>query len=370
MEHVLFIYFPEMSPGPTLLSRRRPTGPPNLFRTNLEDSMVDSIGSPLLWGAFIAFVLVLLALDLGVFHRKAHEVKFKEAAGWSVFWVALALAFNAWVAFAFGPQRGMEFLTGYLIEKALSVDNVFVFLVVFSSFSVPASYQHRVLFWGVLGALVMRAIFIFAGAAALEAFHWVIYVFGGILLLTGVKLLFSGDKEQHPEHNPLFRLFQKLVPTTSRYHGQRFWVREGTRVVATPLLTVLVLIEITDLVFAVDSIPAIFAVTRDPFIVFTSNIFAILGLRALYFCLAGFVHRLRYLKVGLALVLIFVAIKMLVSEFYKLPITLSLGVIATLLGGAVVASLLATRRERTSAGESDPPAPSPAADGVRAAAGE
>lgn len=305
--------------------------------------MTESIGSPLLWGGFVAFVLVLLALDLGVFHRKAHEVKFKEAAIWSVVWVALALVFNGWVAMTFGPQKGMEFLTGYLIEKALSVDNVFVFLVVFTAFGVPAAYQHRVLFWGVLGALIMRAIFIFAGSAALEAFHWVIYVFGGILMLTGIKLLFAGGKEERPERNPLFRLFQKVVPSTHEYHGQKFWIRQGTKWVATPLLMVLVLIEITDLVFAVDSIPAIFAVTRDPFVVFTSNIFAILGLRALYFCLAGFVHRLKYLKTGLALVLMFVAGKMLVSEFYKVPIGLSLGVIATILGASVVVSLMVTR---------------------------
>ncbi len=332
--------------------------------------MTESIGSPLLWGGFIAFVLILLGLDLGVFHRKAHEVKFREAALWSVFWIALALAFNAGVAMMFGPQKGMEFLTGYLIEKALSVDNVFVFLVVFGAFGVPAQYQHRVLFWGVLGALVMRAIFIFAGAAALEAFHWVIYVFGGILLLTGVKLLLAGGKQERPEHNPLFRLFQKFVPSTPRYHGQRFWAVENGRRLATPLLMVLVLIEITDLVFAVDSIPAIFAVTRDPFIVFTSNIFAILGLRALYFCLSGVVHRLRYLKVGLALVLIFVAGKMLVSEFYKVPIGLSLGVIAVLLGGAVIASLLVTRGgggTPAPAGAPEGPAPGDAVDpGVRA----
>ena len=307
--------------------------------------MIESIGSPLLWGGFVGLVLLLLALDLGVFHRKAHEVKLREAAFWSVFWVALSLAFNGWIHVAYGPQRGLEFLTGYLIEKALSVDNVFVFLVVFRAFSVPAAYQHRVLFWGVVGALVLRAIFVFAGAAALEAFHGVIYLFGGILLVTGVKLLITGDAPAHPERNPLFRLFRRLVPSTPEYQGQRFFVRHGAQWLATPLFVVLVLIEITDLVFAVDSIPAIFAVTRDPFIVFTSNIFAILGLRALYFCLAGFADRLRYLKVGLALVLVFVALKMLVSDFFHVPIALSLGVIAGILGVAVTASLIATRRE-------------------------
>jgi tellurite resistance protein TerC len=302
--------------------------------------LTESIGSPLLLSGFIVFILAMLALDHGVFHRKAHEVSFREALIWSVLWVALALGFNGWIFSAFGQQRGMEFLTGYLIEKALSVDNVFVFLVVFTSFAVPAKLQHRVLFWGVVGALVMRAIFIFAGAAALEAFHGIIYVFGGILLLTGLKLLFAGDKEEHPERNPLFRLFQRLVPTAAEYDGQRFFTRTNGRRVATPLLAVLVLIEITDLVFAVDSIPAIFAITRDPFIVFTSNIFAILGLRAMYFCISGFVARLRYLKFGLALVLVFVALKMLVSDFYKVPIHVSLVVVVALLGGATVASLL------------------------------
>jgi len=305
--------------------------------------MTESVGSPLLWGSFTAFILAMLALDLGVFHRKAHEVRFKEAVGWSIFWIGLALAFNAWVAYAFGPQKGMEFLTGYLIEKALSVDNVFVFLVVFTTFSVPAVYQHRVLFWGVVGALVMRAVFIAAGAAVLEAFHGIIYFFGALLLFTGIKLLVQRNHEEHPERNPVFRLLQRFIPSTSEYHGQRFWVRLDGRRLATPLFTVLLLIEFTDVVFAVDSIPAIFAVTRDPFIVFTSNIFAILGLRALYFCLAGFVGRLRYLKVGLALVLIFVAIKMMLTDFYKIPIHLSLLVVTLLLGGAVVASLL--RRE-------------------------
>jgi len=302
--------------------------------------MTESVGSPLLWTLFTAFILAMLALDLGVFHRKAHEVRFKEAVGWSVFWIGLALAFNAWVAYAFGPQKGMEFLTGYLIEKALSVDNVFVFLVIFTTFSVPAAYQHRVLFWGVVGALVMRAIFIAAGAAALEAFHGIIYFFGALLLFTGIKLLVQRNHEEHPERNPVFRLLQRFIPSTSEYHGQRFWVRLDGRRLATPLFTVLLLIEFTDVVFAVDSIPAIFAVTRDPFIVFTSNIFAILGLRALYFCLAGFVGRLRYLKVGLALVLIFVAIKMMLTDFYKIPIHLSLLAVTLLLGGSVVASLL------------------------------
>ena len=309
--------------------------------------MTEHIGSPTLWIAFGLIIAFLLALDLGVLHRKAHEIKLKEAVGWSLFWVALSLLFNAGIWVMFGPQKAAEFLAGYLIEKALSVDNVFVFVLLFSSFAVPAKYQHRVLFWGVFGALLMRAVFVFVGAAALEAFHWVIYVFGGLLLVTGVKLLLAKGHTEDPARNPMFRLFKRMVPSTPQYHGERFWVREGGRWLATPLLSVLVLIEITDLIFAVDSIPAIFAVTRDPFIVLTSNIFAVLGLRALYFCLAGFVDKLRHLKTGLALVLIFVAAKMLLSEFYKVPIGLSLGVIALLLTGSVVASLLDKRPPST-----------------------
>jgi len=302
--------------------------------------MIESIGSPLLWAGFTFFIVAMLVLDLGVFHRKAHVVGFREAVTWSVTWILLALAFNGWIYAAHGPQRGMEFLAGYVIEKALSVDNVFVFLVVFNTFAVPPRLQHRVLFWGVVGALAMRAGFIFAGTAALEAFHGVIYVFGAILLLTGIKLLVTGGREEHPERNPLFRLFQRLVPTRPDYDGARFFTRTGGKRVATPLLAVLVLIEITDLVFAVDSIPAVFAVTTDPFIVFTSNIFAMLGLRALYFAISGFVARLRYLKVGLALVLIFVALKMLVSDLYKVPIQASLAVVLALLAGATMLSLM------------------------------
>ncbi len=301
---------------------------------------LESIGSPLLWTAFIVFIVAMLALDLGVLHRSAHKVGFREAVTWSMVWIGLALAFNGWIYAAFGQQLAMEFLTGYLIEKALSVDNVFVFLIIFSTFAVPEQYQHRVLFWGVLGALLMRAVFIFAGTAVLETFHGAIYIFGGILLITGVKLLLQRNHEEHPERNPLFRLFQRLVPSTSQYDGQRFFTRIDGRRLATPLFAVLVLIEISDVVFAVDSIPAIFAITRDPFIVFTSNIFAILGLRALYFCISGFVSRLRYLKVGLALVLIFVAFKMLVSEFYKIPIGISLAVVFLLLAGSTVASMI------------------------------
>ena len=304
----------------------------------------ETIGSPLLWAGFIAFVLAMLAIDLGVFHRKAHAVSLKEAGAWSAVWVALALAFNAGVYAWFGPERALEFTTGYLIEKALAVDNIFVFVVIFSAFAIPTIYQHRILFWGVLGALVLRAVFILVGGAMIQRFHWTLYLFGAILAITGVKLLLQRQQELHPERNPLVRAFQRLFPVTHELDGDRFTtVRDGRRF-ATPLLLALVAVEVTDLVFAVDSIPAIFAITQDPFIVFTSNIFAILGLRSLYFLLAGVITRFVYLKVGLALVLVFVGAKMLLVDLYKVPIAASLGVIAALLGLSVLASLLAPPR--------------------------
>lgn len=306
---------------------------------------MESIGSPLLWGGFVIFVLAMLALDLGVFHRKAHEVPLKEALVWSVVWITLALVFNVGVYYWFGTEPALQFLTGYLIEKALSVDNLFVFLVIFGYFGVPKAYQHRVLFWGILGALVMRAIFIGLGAALLQSFHWIIYVFGAILVLTGIKLLVQRNEEMHPERNPMYRLAAKVLPSTSEYHGSKFFVKQAGKWVVTPLFLVLVMVEATDVVFAVDSIPAIFAITSDPFLVFTSNIFAILGLRALYFLLAGIMSRFVYLKVGLALVLCFVGVKMLIVDFYKVPIVLSLGVVVLLLGGSIVASLIKTRRQ-------------------------
>lgn len=298
-----------------------------------------SIGTPVLWAGFTVFILAMLALDLGVFHRKGHAVKIREALIWSAVWIGLALIFNAGVYFWFGPERALEFLTGYLIEKALSVDNLFVFLVLFSYFAVPAQLQHRVLFWGILGALIMRAVFIAAGAALIQNFHWVIYLFGAFLVFTGFKLLASRENEIHPERNPVIRTFRRLVPCVPEYRGARFLVKEAGRRYATPLLLVLVAIEATDIVFAVDSIPAIFAITTDPFIVFTSNIFAILGLRALYFLLAGMIGKFRYLKVGLGLVLAYVGIKMLLSGWIHVPIGLSLGVIAGLLGISIAVSL-------------------------------
>lgn len=317
-------------------------------------AMPESIGSPVLWIGFVLFVLVMLAIDLGVFHRKAHEVSLREAGIWSAVWVGLAALFNIGVYQWAGPQRALEFTTGYLIEKALAVDNIFVFVVIFSTFAIPAKYQHRVLFWGVLGALVMRAIFIVAGGALLERFHWTLYLFGALLLATGIKLLLQRDAEIHPERNPIVRWFQRMFPVVSEFHGDRFTVvREGRRF-ATPLLLALVAVEVTDLIFAVDSIPAIFAITTDPFIVFTSNIFAILGLRSLYFLLAGVITRFRYLKVGLSFVLIFVAAKMLLADVFKVPVLMSLAVIATILGVSVAISLLRTPAR---AGPTTPEAP-------------
>lgn len=304
------------------------------------DVMIHSIGTPALWGGFFAFVLAMLALDLFVFNRKAHEVKMREALLWSLVWIGLALVFNYGIYLWFGRQHALEFLTGYLIEKALSVDNLFVFLVVFSYFAVPKKNQHRVLFWGILGALIMRAVFIFLGAVLMQRFHWIMYLFGAFLIFTGFKLLLQKGEEVHPENNPIIKLFKKMIPMVDHYRSDRFLLREKGKLVATPLLLVLVVVETTDVVFAVDSIPAIFAVTTDPFIVFTSNIFAILGLRALFFLLAGMMGKFHYLKYGLGLVLSFVGVKMVIVDFYKFPIALSLAVIASLLTLSVVASLV------------------------------
>lgn len=282
----------------------------------------QTIGTPAMWAGFVAFVLAMLAIDLGVFHRKAHAVSLKEAGLWSGVWVALALLFNLGVYLWFGPDRALEFTTGYLIEKALAVDNLFVFVTVFAAFAIPAVQQHRVLFWGVLGALAMRAGFILAGGALLHRFHWLLPVFGALLAATGVKLLLRGNKEEAPQENRIVKWVQK---------------RFGR---ARPFALALVTIEVTDLVFAVDSIPAIFAVTQDPFIIFTSNVFAILGLRSLYFLLAGVIQKFTHLKTGLAFVLVFVGAKMLIAGVYQVPIALSLGIIAAILGLSVVASLL------------------------------
>jgi tellurite resistance protein TerC len=299
-----------------------------------------------LWIGFNVFVLLMLAVDLGIFHRKAHEVSVKEAAGWSVVWVTLALLFNYGIYHFMGRQAGMEFLTGYLIEKALSVDNIFVFVLIFAFFNVPSRYQHRVLFWGIIGALLMRGAMIGAGAYLIKQFHWIIYIFGAFLVITGLRMATQDEHAIEPESNPVIRLVRRFIPVTSRYHGQNFFVHEAekpgglARRVATPLFVALVLVETTDLIFAVDSIPAIFAVTEDPFIVYTSNVFAILGLRSLYFLLAGVIHKFHYLKLGLSVVLIFVGAKMLLTDVYKVPVGLSLGIIALFLLLSVVASLV------------------------------
>ena len=293
-----------------------------------------------MWVAFTAVVLGMLFLDLGVFHRDAHTVSKKEAAFWSVLWISLSLVFNAGIYFLYGKERALEFLAGYLIEKSLSVDNIFVFLLLFSYFSVPAVYQYRVLFWGILGALVMRGFFIGLGAALLHHFHWVIYLFGAFLVFTGIKMLAKEDEQTDPENNPAIRLLRRFMPITRGYEGQRFLIQRDGRWFATPLLVVLVTVESTDLVFAIDSIPAIFAVTDDPFIVYTSNVFAILGLRALYFLIAGIIDLFVYLRYGLGFVLSFVGIKMLLADIYPISIGVSLSIIAGILTTSVVASLL------------------------------
>ncbi|WP_426751937.1 TerC family protein [Myxococcus sp. Y35] len=306
-----------------------------------------SVGSPGLWAGFVAFVIAMLALDLGVFHRKAHVVKFKEALGWSAVWVSLALLFGVGVWWKFGPEPGLQFITGYLIEKSLSVDNIFVFVVIFSALRIPSLYQHRVLFWGILSALVLRAIMIFAGVAMLARFHWLIYVFGAFLIITGVKLFLQRNKEDNPEDGALMRLARRTIPSTPNFDGHHFFTVENGRKLATPLLMALLLVEASDILFALDSIPAIFAVTTDPFIVFTSNIFAILGLRSMFFMLAGAVEKFSYLKVGLSAVLVFVGAKMALIDFVKVPPALSLGVIAGLLGASIVASLIKARNTPT-----------------------
>ena len=298
-----------------------------------------------LWIGFNVFVLAMLALDLGVFHRKAHVVTLKESMTWTFVWVGLALCFNAGVWHFAGQTKALEFFTGYVIEKSLSVDNVFVFALLFSYFAVPPLYQHKVLFWGILGALVMRAIMIVAGAALITKFAWIIYVFGAFLIITGIKMLLKSDEEIHPERNPLVRLFKRLMPVTPLFRGDRFFVRENGVLFATPLFVVLLLVEFTDVIFAVDSIPAIFAVTTDSFIVYTSNVFAILGLRSLYFALAGMMDKFHYLKTGLGVVLTFVGVKMLLGHTaYKIDTVISLGVIVAILTTAVVASLLRPRK--------------------------
>lgn len=293
-----------------------------------------------LWIGFNIFILVMLTIDLGIFHRKAHEVRFKEAIIWSLIWIGLAFIFNVGIYFWRGLEIALEFLTGYLIEKSLSVDNIFVFLLIFNYFRVPQKYQHKVLFWGIIGALIMRAIFIAAGVTLIQKFHWLIYVFGSFLVFTGIKMALQKDKEIHPERNPILRLFRRFVPLTDQYEEGRFFVKRERHYFATPLFVVLLLVETTDLIFAVDSIPAILAITTDPFIVYTSNVFAILGLRSLYFALSGMMERFYYLHYGLSAILVFVGIKMTLSDVYKIPTFISLAIVAVFLLISVIASII------------------------------
>jgi tellurite resistance protein TerC len=297
------------------------------------------------WFAFNVFVVVMLALDLGVFHRKAHVIGIRESLVWSAVWIVLALLFNLGIYFWRGPETALEFLTGYLIERSLSIDNIFVFLVVFSYFRVSSLYQHKVLFWGILGAMIMRVIFIIAGVALIQKFNWIIYIFGAFLILTGIKMALQRDKQIHPERNPVLRVFRRLMPVSDDYEDGKFFVKRAGRYLATPLFIVLLVVETTDVIFAADSIPAILAITLDPFIVYTSNVFAILGLRALYFTLAGIMSLCISLHYGLSAILVFVGIKMLLADIYKIPIGIALGVVAGLLTISVIACMFRPRKE-------------------------
>ncbi|MEX1138445.1 MAG: TerC family protein [Bacteroidota bacterium] len=298
-----------------------------------------------LWAVFNVFVIAMLILDLRVFHRHAHEVKVREALLWSAFWIVLSLLFNVGIYLFEGSVVALEFFTGYIIEKSLSVDNLFVFLMIFSYFKVPAKYQHKVLFWGIVGALVMRGVLIFVGVTLINQFHWVLYIFGAFLVFTGIKMALQDEAvEVHPEKNLIVRIFKRILPVTPGYHEGKFFVRVNGKLYATLLFIVILVVETTDLVFALDSIPAIFAITRDPFIVYTSNVFAILGLRALYFALAGLLDLFHYLKFGLSIVLAFIGVKMLIEGFYEMPILIALGVVAGVLLISILLSILRPRR--------------------------
>jgi tellurite resistance protein TerC len=298
------------------------------------------------WIGFHLFIFSMLALDLGVFHKKLHKVKVKEAVIWTVVWICLALMFNAFILVEFGKIKALEFLTGYVIEYSLSVDNIFVFILIFTYFGVKEQYQHKVLFWGILGALVMRGIFIFAGVALINRFHWVVLIFGGFLVFTGIRMLFSKEEEVNPDSNPMVRFFKKFLPVSNSLRGDKLFVLENHRLHATPLFLVLLVIESSDLIFAVDSIPAILAISQDRFIVYTSNIFAILGLRSLYFAVAGIMDLFRFLKIGLAFVLSFVGIKMLAAYFgFEIPVPVSLLVIVSILLVSILASVFIKEKE-------------------------
>jgi tellurite resistance protein TerC len=297
------------------------------------------------WIWFNLFIIAMLAIDLGVFNRKAHTVSLKEALTWSSVWIALSLTFNAGIYFLRGPDPAIQFFTGYLIEKSLSVDNIFVFVLIFTYFDVPTAYQHRVLFWGVLGTLILRGLMIAIGATLIEDFHWIIYLFGAFLVFTGIRMALQKNEGVNPEKNPLLKFVRRVLPVTEHYVQNRFVVRQAGKLMVTPLLLVLIVIETTDLVFAVDSIPAIFAVTTDPFIVYTSNVLAILGLRSLYFVFATIIHKFYYLKPALAIILTYVGVKMLLADIYKIPTAVSLLIIVLVLAIAIIASLIRDRRQ-------------------------
>ena len=298
------------------------------------------------WIGFAVLITVMLALDLGVFNKNAHKVAVKEAMIWTGVWITIALLFNIFVFFEFGKIKALEFLTAYVIEYSLSVDNIFIFILIFTFFAVPSRYQHRILFWGIIGALIMRGIFIFAGVALINKFHWIILVFGAFLVYSGIHMLFQKDEEVDPDANPVVKFFKKFLPVTQELHGGKFFIRQNAKLFATPLFLVLLVIESSDLIFAVDSIPAVLSISQDAFIVFTSNIFAILGLRSLYFAVAGIMDLFRFLKTGLAFVLSFVGLKMLVSYFhFDIPIMLSLGIIISILVISILASVLIKKKE-------------------------
>ncbi len=295
------------------------------------------------WIGFIIIILILLIIDLGVFNRKSHVISYKEALIWTAVWIILALIFNLFVYMFYGKDKAIEFFTGYLIEKSLSVDNIFVFVLLFTYFNVNKKYHHRVLFWGILGAIIFRGILIFIGTALIYKFHWIIYIFGGFLVISGIKMGFQKDNKLEPEKNPVVKLLRKFLPITPRYVKSAFFYRSHGKLYATPLIIVLAVIETTDLIFAFDSIPAILAISHDPFIVFTSNIFAILGLRALYFAVDKFIDKFTYLKYGLSVILIYIGIKMLISELYKIPTLISLGILIFVLTISVLVSVFKKR---------------------------
>ena len=316
--------------------------------------------SPLIWLGFNLFIVVMLVLDLGVFHRKSEVMSFKQAIGWSIFWISLAGVFNLGLWYYRGPDDAMSFLTGYLLEKSLSVDNLFVFLLLFSYFAVPAAYQHKVLFWGIIGALISRALFIFAGVALITKFHWLMYVFGAFLIFTGIRMVNEKDKKMEPDKNPALKLLQRILPVTKEFRGDKFVVKEAGKWLVTPLFVALLFVEISDILFAVDSIPAILAVTRDPFLVYTANVFAILGLRSLYFALNGIMGLFHHLHYGLAAILTFVGAKPAFIDFVKIPTVVSLGFIALALALSIAASLRWPKKETAESHTSvDTPVTSP-----------